>query len=100
MTEVELAPHAPTKDVSGTGAVVEGSAPVLITEQDVMFATAAVSPTPRTTGTRWWTAIGRLFTTAEAASGSNDDRRTPRVYPPRRHDFMDDAAMSREMYRL
>ncbi|MDT5120203.1 MAG: hypothetical protein QOE30_5942, partial [Mycobacterium sp.] len=89
MTEVVLAPQAPTKDVSGTGAVVEGSAPVLITEQEVMFATAAVSPTPRTTGTRWWTAIGRLFTTAEAASGSDDERRTPRVYPSRRCGYLE-----------
>jgi hypothetical protein len=100
MTETELAPHAPTENVSGTGAAVEGSAPVLVTEQEVMFATAAVSPTPRTTGTRWWTAIGRLFTTAEAASGSDDERRTPRVYPPRRYDFMEQAAMSRAMDRL
>ena len=36
----------------------------------------------------------------EAASGSDDERRTPRVYPPRRYDFMEQAAMSRAMDRL
>jgi hypothetical protein len=96
MTETVLATQAPTEDVSGTGAVVEGSAPVLITEQEVMFATAAVPPTPRT---RWWTAIGRLFITAKDASGSDGDRRKPR-YVPRHYAYIENAAMAREMDRL
>ena len=90
----EVAPHGSV----GTG-VVEGSTPVLITEQEVMFSTAAVLPNQRTAGTRWWTAIGRFFTTAEAAGGSDDGWRTPRVYPSRYY-FMEHAAMSREMDRL
>ncbi|HEV7421362.1 MAG TPA: hypothetical protein VGO30_16135 [Mycobacterium sp.] len=89
MSELVLAPQqaqefAPHESI-GTGAVVEGSAPVLITEQEVMFATAAVLPRQRAADTRWWTAIGR---------------RTPRIYPPRRVGYLEEASMRREMYRL
>jgi hypothetical protein len=97
--EVSAPEYAPRRRVR-TDAVVEGSAPVLISAEEVKFATAAVLPNQRTAGTRWWTAIVRLFSTAEAASGSDDERRTPRVYPPRRYVFMEQAAMSRAMDRL
>jgi hypothetical protein len=81
MTELALAPES-----IGTGAAIEGSAPVLITEQEVMFSTAAaVLPVATGSGARWWNTFGR---------------RTTRVYPPRRDHFMADAAMRREMCRL
>ena len=97
----EAALESAPDETVGTGAVIEGSAPVLITHQQVMFATAAaVLPRQRTAGTRWWTAIGRFFTAADDARGTDDERRTPRVYPSRRSAFMEYAAMSREMDRL
>lgn len=102
MSELVLAPELTTPDVIGTGAAVEGSAPVLITEQQVMFATATaavVPPTPHTAGRRWWMAISRLFATTKDAGASEDDRRAPR-YVPRRYTYLEDAAMARAMYRL
>lgn len=99
MSEVVLASELTHEDVIRTGAEVEGAAPVLITEQEVMFATAAVVlPSQRTA--RWWTRISRLFTTTNDADTSVDDRRAPRHYPQRRNSFMEYAAMSREMTRL
>jgi hypothetical protein len=99
MSELVLAPELAHQDVIRTGAEVEGAAPVLITEQEVMFATAA-AVLPRQRTARWWTAIARVFATAKDADASGDDRRTPRHYPQRRNDFMEYAAMSREMSRL
>jgi hypothetical protein len=98
MSEQVLAPELAQEDAIGTGVEVEGSAPVLITEQEVMFATAAVLPRQR--AARWRTAIARFFTTAKDASTSGDDLRPPRHYPPRREAYMEYAAMSREMSRL
>lgn len=98
MSELVLAPELAHQDVIRTGAEVEGAAPVLITEQEVMFATAAVLPQKRTA--RWWRAIARVFATAKDADTSGDDRRTPRHYPQRRNSFMEYSAMSREMTRL
>jgi hypothetical protein len=103
MFELVLAPppapeFAPDESI-GTGAVVEGSAPVLITEHEVMFATATVLPRQRAAETRWWTAVGRLFTSTTTA-GTDDARRTPRTYPPRRGSYLEEASMRREMYRL
>jgi hypothetical protein len=99
MTESVLAPELAHEDVIRAGAEVEGAAPVLITEQEVLFATAAAE-LPRQRTARWWTAIGRFFTTAKDANASDDERRIPRVYPTRRNAYMEHAAMSREMYRL
>jgi hypothetical protein len=50
---------------------------------------------------RWWAAILQLFA-ARAATASADigDHRTPRFYPPRRCEYMEEAAMRREMFRL
>lgn len=98
MSELILAPESAPTETVGTGAVVEGSAPVLITEQEVLFATAAaVRPAPRTAGRRWWR-IGR-YVTATETSEPEGDRRIPR-YVARRYSFIEDAAMARAMYRL
>jgi hypothetical protein len=99
MSELVLAPELAHHDVIRTGAEVEGAAPVLITEQEVMFATAA-AVLPRRRTARWWTAIARYFATAQEADTSGEDRRNPRHYPQRRSTFMEHAAMSREMSRL
>lgn len=99
MTEVVSTPHVPTKDVIGTGAVVEGSAPVLITEQQVMFASAVVQPKPRRGVVSWLSAITRLFTTTKDDSASDGDQPKSR-YVAKRYSYLENAAMSREMDRL
>ena len=54
------------------------------------------------TGDRWWTAIARFFTASAVATV--EDAAPPKarrhVVVPRRHAFLEHAAMSREMDRL
>jgi len=70
--------------------------PVLITEQQVAFSTAAAVPLPRTKPARRVIAALRgMF-----LSSSEEARPAPRHYPPRRDEFLEDAAMAREMRRL
>src|ERR1700758_1691282 len=65
-------------------------APTLITEQEVLFATAAAMRPPTT---RWWTrathmlasTARRMFVTTGAAA------RPPQPHYPRRYDFIEDA---------
>jgi len=56
---------------------------------------------PRT-GDRWWTAIARFFTASASAVVEAAAPPKPRrhVDVPRRHAFLEHAAMSREMDRL
>ena len=60
-----------------------------------------VVPARRATWPRWWAAIVQLFA-ARAATAAVDvgDRRTPWAYPPRRCEYLEHAAMRREMFRL
>jgi hypothetical protein len=70
--------------------------PVVITEQEVVFSTAAAVSLPRTKPSR------RVITALRAMflSSSEDARPAPRHYPPRRDAFLEQAAMAREMRRL
>jgi hypothetical protein len=78
------------------------SAPVLVTEQEVVLATAAAAVRTRPTTTRWWTeatsvvleAIHRMFATA--ASGARPARR----HYPKHYTFLEHACLAREMDRL
>ena len=70
MTEVVLGPRTPANDAIGTGAVVEGSAPVLITEQQVMFATAAALPERHSGPASWLRGLTRLFAGARTEKAS------------------------------
>jgi hypothetical protein len=70
--------------------------PVVITAQEVVFSTAAAVSLPRAKPTHGVIAALRaLF-----MSSPEDARPVPRHYPPRRDEFLEDAAMRREMYRL
>jgi hypothetical protein len=78
----------------------ESPAPIVITEQEVAFATAAVSPLPSST-TGWWTAA--IHTVHVAACGlltSRTDPGQPRRHYPPRWEPLEDARMEREMHRL
>jgi hypothetical protein len=102
MSEFPMATMLPLNDaiepVSRTETVLETPspladvevkpAPTLITEQEVLFATAAAVRPP---SLRWWR---RMFVTIGAAA------RPPQPHYPRRYDFIEDARMAREMYRL
>jgi hypothetical protein len=72
---------------------------VVITEQQVQFATAAAVPL-QPAKTRSW--ISRAFAAfVSAASVTSETEKKPkRRHYPRRYDFLEDARMAREMYRL
>ena len=98
MSELFTAP-AETPDVAEDPEhVIEAvsHAPIVITEQEVAFSTAAAVSLPRAKPTRGViVALRRMF-----LSSSADARPVPRHYPPRRDAFLEEAAMKREMHRL
>ena len=98
MSELFTAPADPQDVVEEPEHVIEAVShpPVVITEQQIAFSTAAAVALPRTKPARRVTAILR----AMFLSSSEDARPTPRHYPPRRDAFLEEAAMIREMRRL
>jgi len=69
---------------------------VVISEQQVAFSTAAAVPLPRTKPHRGvFAALRAMF-----LSSTKEARPEPRHYPPRRDEFLEEAAMAREMRRL
>jgi hypothetical protein len=72
--------------------------PVLITEQEVLFASAAAVPLqPAKSGRRWTDVIGAGLRAMFASSTAEPRER--RHYPPR-NDFLESSRMAREMHRL
>jgi hypothetical protein len=98
MSELSAAPADTQNVVEKPEQVIEAvSQPaVVITEQEVAFSTAAAIPLPRTKPTRRVTATLR----AMFRSSSKDAQPVPRHYPQRRDEFLEEAAMEREMHRL
>jgi hypothetical protein len=80
---------------------VRVSAPVLFTEQEVAFSTAAaLSVRPAKTG-RWSVATAGVLTAMHRTVLTlTPDRRAPRRHYSRRYEFLENAAMAREMERL
>ena len=80
---------------SAAGSVEVSSTEVPITEQKVLFSTAAAVPVHRENISRRLTAImRRMFATSTDAS-----RPRRRYYPPHEF-FVEDARIEREMHRL
>lgn len=78
-----------------------GPPPVLITEQEVAFSTAAAASLPRTQRAHGVVAVVRAMLLSRARDmAPAEDHVAPRHYPPRREAFLEDAAMKREMFRL
>jgi hypothetical protein len=77
-------------------------APALITEQQVLFATAAAGALqPAKTNGRWIGAMLALTAGLRAAfSASSNAPRPIRRHYPSRNDFLEDSRMAREMMRL
>src|SRR5271166_4315691 len=71
------------------------SAEVLITEQEVLFGTAAALPARRESITRRFVALMRRMFAASAHAS-----RPPRRDVPKRYEFLESALMGREMDRL
>jgi hypothetical protein len=91
------APQDPQDLVEASAHVIECvSQPVVITEQAVVFSTAAAVPLPRTKPTHKLIAALR----AMFLSSSEDAPPAQRHYLPRREAFLEEAAMAREMHRL
>lgn len=90
-----------------SGAVEESGAalprnPVLITEQRVLFATAAAMPLQPAKSARRWAVEARAIRAslrATFATFSNEARPTRRRYPSG-NDFLEDSRMAREMLGL
>jgi hypothetical protein len=98
MTEL-LAPFGAPPEAVEQPAGVAPRTPVLITEQQVMFATAAAVPLQPARTSRRWTEASRAFLTAAFAKFSNEGQPKRRHYPSR-NDFLEDSRMAREMMRL
>src|SRR5258707_1172314 len=85
----ETSPVAPVTSSTETHA--------LITEQQVLFSTAAALPPAKT---RRWSDAVRAVGTAFRATFAASEKPTARQHYPKRHDWLDNALMSREMDRL
>lgn len=100
MTEL-LVPFGAPPDDAQQPATAEAPTrtPVLITEQQVLFATAAAMPLqPARTSPRWTQAV-RAFMAAAFVKSSGESQ-PKRRHHPSRHDFLEDSRMAREMMRL
>src|SRR3954471_24509772 len=99
-----LAPLGAPSEVEPAADVVEVTphAPVFITEQQVLFATAAAVPLHPVKTSRTWTESLRVIVASLRAAlmtSSHDARPKPRHYPVR-NDYLEDSRMAREMFRL
>jgi hypothetical protein len=92
--EADNAAH-PAGAPAGVGVTHE---PVVITEQQVLFATAAAVPLQPVKTRSWFSRIVGSIVSA-ASETSDDGLSKPRRYPPR-NDFLESSRMAREMHRL
>jgi hypothetical protein len=88
--------HPTTAAPSAVPSVEPSSTEVLITEQQVMFSTAAALASRR--GNRFAAIVGRLFATSTAESRESRPRR--QQSQPRRTYYIERGRMAREMERL
>jgi hypothetical protein len=100
MTEL-LAPFGASPDVATPPAPTAATprTPALITEQQVMFATAAAVPLRPLRTSRRWTDGLRAWLAAVFVQPSKESQPKPRHYPSR-IDFLEGSRMAREMMRL
>jgi hypothetical protein len=104
VSDLITAPTDPQDVVEAPGHVVEAvrQPPVVITEQEVAFSTAAAAALPREKPAP--RVIARLHAmlrhSSEFANPSEGAMTVPHHYPARRDEFLEDAAMAREMGRL
>ena len=88
----------PTAESSPVAVVPATGGTTLITEQQVLFSTAAAVALPRVKTSRWAMAIKSV---SSAMSALFTDSRPPaQRYQARRYVYLENALMSREMHRL
>jgi hypothetical protein len=94
----ELEDSGETSPVSVTNST---ETQVLITEQQVLFSTAAAVALPPAKTRRWTEAVRAITASVRAAFVTSSDEARPkrRHYPPR-SDYLEDSRMAREMFRL
>ena len=73
--------------------------PVVITEQQVLLATAAAVPLQPVKTRGWFSRIVGSIVSAASETSGDDGLSTPRHYPSR-NDFLESSRMAREMHRL
>jgi hypothetical protein len=104
MTELLALFGTPPEAIEQPADVAEAAprTPVLITEQEVLFATAAAVPLqPAKIGRRWIEAVRTVGTGLRAAVvTSSNEARPQRRHHPARNDYLEDSRMAREMLRL
>lgn len=103
MSDLFTVPTDHQEVVENTEHVVEtpSQTPVLITEQEVAFSTAAAASLPRTKPAHGVVAAVRAILSSHGQIvWPAEDHVAPRHYPPRREAFLESAAMAREMRRL
>jgi hypothetical protein len=97
-----LAPFGALPDPVEKSAEGSRRTPVVITEQQVLFATAAAMPLQPVKPSRPWTVAASAFgasVRAAHATSSNEVQPKRRDYPSR-NEFLEDSRMAREMLRL
>ncbi|MDT5334178.1 MAG: hypothetical protein QOF31_5475 [Mycobacterium sp.] len=101
MTEL-LTPFDASPNTIEQPAETSPRTPVLITEQQVLFATAAAVPLqPTRTSRRWTEAVRAIGASVKAAFVTSSDEAEPkRRHYPARNEYLEDSRMSREMLRL
>ena len=95
--DAETTPHAVLESAPPLADVA--ASPQVITEQEVVFSTAAAIPAQPI---RWWTRASRTLAAAIAgisATSAADPKPKRRHYPPRA-DYLEYSRMRREMDRL
>jgi hypothetical protein len=97
--EVVEEPDDTAHPVAAPASVGVTHEPVVITEQQVLFATAAAVPLQPAKTRSWISRVVGAIVSAASVTSSNEGRPKPRHYPPR-YDFLEDARMAREMHRL
>ncbi|MDT5208659.1 MAG: hypothetical protein QOF67_1074 [Mycobacterium sp.] len=85
-----------SRDTLVTSVPISTDTQALITEQQVLFSTAAAEALPSATTRRWSDTVS----TAVRAMFAAPERRPARQHYPKRHAWLDNALMSREMDRL
>jgi hypothetical protein len=104
MSELLAPLGAPPEVVEQLADVTEAAprTPVLLTEQQVLFATAAAVPLkPAKIGRRWIGAVCAIGAGLRAAVvTSSNEARPKRQHYPARNDYLEDSRMAREMLVL
>jgi hypothetical protein len=88
-----------SRETSPVAAARSSTEPALITEQQVLFSTAAAVALPPAETRQWRDTVSAVGTALRAMLAASE-KQPARQHYPKRHVWLDTAAMSREMDRL